>query len=103
VHCANDQHRPSVGLFGTLATSSQATSAQVAEAGGLNKRYVREWLNAGADRVADHVDPAGTSGAAGTPTSLVNGRRKEAEGAVLVALRALSGRSRASTLYRALR
>ena len=39
----------------------------------------------GADRVADHVDPAGTSGAAGTPTSLVNGRRKEAEGAVLLA------------------
>ena len=46
MHCANDQHRPSVGLFGTLATSGPATSAQVAEAGGLNERYVREWLNA---------------------------------------------------------
>ena len=34
------------GLFGTLATSGPATSAQVAEAGGLNERYVREWLNA---------------------------------------------------------
>jgi 2-polyprenyl-3-methyl-5-hydroxy-6-metoxy-1,4-benzoquinol methylase len=33
------------GLFGTLATSGPATSAQVAEAGGLNERYVREWLN----------------------------------------------------------
>ena len=39
----------------------------------------------GADRVADHVDPAGSSGVAGTPTSLVNGRRKQAEGAVLLA------------------
>jgi SAM-dependent methyltransferase len=34
------------GLFDTLATSGPATSAQVAEAGGLNERYVREWLNA---------------------------------------------------------
>jgi hypothetical protein len=28
----------------------------------------------GADRVADHVDPAGSSGAAGTPTIFVSGR-----------------------------
>jgi SAM-dependent methyltransferase len=34
------------GLFGTLATTGSATSAQVAEASGLNERYVREWLNA---------------------------------------------------------
>jgi hypothetical protein len=30
----------------------------------------------GADRVADHVDPAGSSGAAGTPTIFVSGRRQ---------------------------
>jgi SAM-dependent methyltransferase len=34
------------GLFGRLATTGPATSAQVAEASGLNERYVREWLNA---------------------------------------------------------
>jgi SAM-dependent methyltransferase len=34
------------GLFGTLATTGSATSAQVAEASGLNERYVGEWLNA---------------------------------------------------------
>jgi SAM-dependent methyltransferase len=34
------------GLFSTLAATGQATSAQVAQAGGLNERYVREWLNA---------------------------------------------------------
>jgi hypothetical protein len=34
------------GLFGTLATTGSATPAQVAEASGLNERYVREWLNA---------------------------------------------------------
>jgi hypothetical protein len=39
----------------------------------------------GADGVADEVDSAGSSGVARTPTSLVNGRRKQAEGAVLLA------------------
>ena len=34
------------GLFSTLAATGSATSAQVAKAGGLNERYVREWLNA---------------------------------------------------------
>jgi SAM-dependent methyltransferase len=34
------------GLFSTLAATSPATSAQVAAAGSLNERYVREWLNA---------------------------------------------------------
>lgn len=34
------------GLFGTLAATGPATSAQVAEVGRLNERYVREWLNA---------------------------------------------------------
>jgi SAM-dependent methyltransferase len=34
------------GLFRTLAATGPATSAQVATAGTLNERYVREWLNA---------------------------------------------------------
>jgi hypothetical protein len=34
------------GLLGTLHGTGPATSAQVADAGRLNERYVREWLNA---------------------------------------------------------
>lgn len=34
------------GLFDTLAMLPPATSAQIAEASGLNERYVREWLSA---------------------------------------------------------
>lgn len=34
------------GLFDTMATLPASTSAQVAEAAGLDERYVREWLNA---------------------------------------------------------
>lgn len=34
------------GLFDTLAVLPAATSRQIAEAAGLNERYVREWLNA---------------------------------------------------------
>lgn len=34
------------GLFDTLAKIPPASSAQIAEAAGLNERYVREWLNA---------------------------------------------------------
>jgi SAM-dependent methyltransferase len=34
------------GLFDTLAALPPATSEQVAEAAGLNERYVREWLGA---------------------------------------------------------
>ena len=33
-----------LGLFDTLATLPWATSDQVADAAGLNERYVREWL-----------------------------------------------------------
>lgn len=33
------------GLFDTLSLLPPATSGQVAEAAGLNERYVREWLN----------------------------------------------------------
>lgn len=46
------------GLFDTLAVLPPATSGQVAEAAGLNERYVREWLNAmTTGRVVDY-DPA---------------------------------------------
>jgi ubiquinone/menaquinone biosynthesis C-methylase UbiE len=34
------------GLFDTMATLPPSTSTQVAEAAGLDERYVREWLNA---------------------------------------------------------
>lgn len=44
-------------LFDTMSELPPATSAQVAEAAGLNERYVREWLNAMvAGRVVDY-DP----------------------------------------------
>ncbi len=33
------------GLFEVLATLPPSTSAQIADAAGLNERYVREWLN----------------------------------------------------------
>src|SRR5687768_11396907 len=33
-----------VGLFDTLASLPPATSAQIADAAGLDERYVREWL-----------------------------------------------------------
>ena len=33
------------GLFEVLAKLLPSTSAQIAEASGLNERYVREWLN----------------------------------------------------------
>ena len=34
------------GLFDTMATLEPSTSSQIADAAGLNERYVREWLNA---------------------------------------------------------
>lgn len=34
------------GLFDTMATLAPSSSAQIAEAAGLDERYVREWLNA---------------------------------------------------------
>ncbi|HYO63698.1 MAG TPA: class I SAM-dependent methyltransferase, partial [Pyrinomonadaceae bacterium] len=34
------------GLFDTMASLPPSTSAQIAEAAGLNERYVREWLGA---------------------------------------------------------
>jgi SAM-dependent methyltransferase len=45
-------------LFDTMAELPPATSAQIAEAAGLNERYVREWLGGVvANRVVDY-DPA---------------------------------------------
>ena len=32
------------GLFDTMADRPSSTSAQIADAAGLNERYVREWL-----------------------------------------------------------
>jgi SAM-dependent methyltransferase len=47
-----------VGLFDALAELPPATSQQIAEAAGLNERYVREWLGAMVTgRVVDY-DPA---------------------------------------------
>lgn len=34
------------GLFDTMASLPPATSEEIAKAGGLNERYVREWLGA---------------------------------------------------------
>ena len=45
------------GLFDTMATLAPSTSEEIAEAAGLNERYVREWLNAmTVGRFVDH-DP----------------------------------------------
>src|SRR4029453_3038601 len=65
------------GLFGTLATTGPGTSAQIAEASGLNERYVREWLNANPPphplprgHAAGLVDDAGPDNLARTMTYL---------------------------------
>src|SRR5260221_5041319 len=50
-----------VGLFDALANRAPATSQQIAEAAGLNERYVREWLGAMvAGRVIDYAPADGT-------------------------------------------
>ena len=49
------------GLFDALAELPPATSAQIADAAGLNERYVREWLGGvAAGRVVDYDPAAGT-------------------------------------------
>ena len=46
------------GLFDVMATLPPSTSGQIAEAAGLNERYVREWLSSlAAGRLIDY-DPA---------------------------------------------
>ena len=47
------------GLFDTMATLAPSTSSQIADAAGLDERYVREWLNAmTVGRFVDY-DPSG--------------------------------------------
>jgi 2-polyprenyl-3-methyl-5-hydroxy-6-metoxy-1,4-benzoquinol methylase len=49
------------GLFDTMAGLPPATSAQIAEAAGLDERYVREWLGGMATgRVVEYDAPTGT-------------------------------------------
>lgn len=49
------------GLFDTMSGLAPSTSAEVAEAAGLQERYVREWLGAmTTGRVVDHDPQAGT-------------------------------------------
>ena len=47
------------GLFETLATLPPATSQQVADAAGLDERYVREWLGGVVTAGFADYDPAG--------------------------------------------
>lgn len=46
-----------VGLFDALAAQPSATSEQIAEAAGLNERYVREWLGAMVTGRVVELDP----------------------------------------------
>lgn len=49
------------GLFDRLATLPPSTSRQIADAAGLDERYVREWLGSMAcGRIVDHDGKAGT-------------------------------------------
>ncbi|BBX01999.1 methyltransferase [Mycolicibacterium moriokaense] len=45
-------------LFDTMAALPPSTSAQIAEAAGLNERYVREWLGGAASGQVVDYDPA---------------------------------------------
>jgi SAM-dependent methyltransferase len=47
-----------VGLFDAMASLTPATSQQIAEAAGLNERYVREWLGAMLTGGVVDYDPA---------------------------------------------
>ncbi|MGD9890623.1 MAG: class I SAM-dependent methyltransferase [Dehalococcoidia bacterium] len=50
-----------VGLFDTMATLPPSTSEAIAEAAGLNERYVREWLGAMVTgRIVDYDSATGT-------------------------------------------
>ncbi|MDX1881884.1 class I SAM-dependent methyltransferase [Mycolicibacterium sp. 120270] len=46
------------GLFDTMAALKPATSAEIADAAGLNERYVREWLGGMAAAQVVDFDPA---------------------------------------------
>ena len=47
-----------VGLFDVMAGLPAATSQQIADAAGLNERYVREWLGAMVTGGVVEYDPA---------------------------------------------
>ena len=47
-----------VGLFSVMADMPEATSTQIAEAAGLNERYVREWLGTMVTGRVVNYDPA---------------------------------------------
>jgi 2-polyprenyl-3-methyl-5-hydroxy-6-metoxy-1,4-benzoquinol methylase len=49
------------GLFDAMATLPPSTSARIAEAAGLNERYVREWLGAMTTGGVVEYDPAGNA------------------------------------------
>src|SRR5262249_40151918 len=50
-----------VGLFDTMADRPPATSQQIAQAAGLDERYVREWLGAMVTGRIVEYDPAGAT------------------------------------------
>lgn len=49
------------GLFDTMATLPAATSAQIADAAGLDERYVREWLGGMVSAQVVDYDPGASS------------------------------------------
>jgi 2-polyprenyl-3-methyl-5-hydroxy-6-metoxy-1,4-benzoquinol methylase len=49
------------GLFDTMAGLPPATSVQIADAAGLNERYVREWLGGMTTGHIIHYDPGATA------------------------------------------
>jgi hypothetical protein len=54
----------STGLFDAMASLPPSTSTQIAEAAGLNERYVREWLGAMTTGLIVNHDPGQTPSAA---------------------------------------
>ncbi len=53
-----------LGLYRTLAERGPSTSAELAQAAGLNERYVREWLEQQASSAILELEEAGTDAAA---------------------------------------
>jgi 2-polyprenyl-3-methyl-5-hydroxy-6-metoxy-1,4-benzoquinol methylase len=55
------------GLLDTMSALPPSTSGQVAEAAGLNERYVHEWLGAMVVGRIVECDPSGANGSGGEP------------------------------------
>ena len=53
-----------LGLYRTLAERGPSTSAELAQAAGLNERYVREWLEQQASSAILELEEAGADAAA---------------------------------------